>query len=625
MNTEIIAAKYEVLAELGRGGMGRVYKVRHRGLNKIYALKVLREHLVEDESLIARFQNEARIMASLHHANIIQVFDIDRDGDRHYFVMEYIEGQTLGDMLKDRAPLPLTEVIEISRQIAQALCYAHQQQPPIIHRDIKPSNILLEAGTGRVVVTDFGIAKLLDAERTRHTLTGFAVGTPSYAAPEQLRSVGDLDGRADIFPLGLVMYEMLAGRPLFEDMTPEEIIGQKLFDPRELQPEFDPSVPTALQQLIRRAIAKDREQRYPSVALFLDDLSKIERGETINQVAMPAKPAYTLYGVLGTILVMLIGYWIWSVFKPSETDPEPVTSEPVVTESTITEPDQPAGYPPVIIHYEPPIASVQLQAGQQQSFSIEAVDPDETTVSYRWFLDDQPVATGETWRYSSDSKTSNEQTVRVEVSDQNQAKAEHSWQVHVSKPAPPPAVIVSPSDTNLTLTVCSAQSFSVSNPETFNDFQWSLDSERQPERGPQFDFEPQEVGVYKLQLQAKVDNEVIEHRWRIHVQPLPISETEVKNWLSRYQHALQNQDGQALLELGDLFSEPELAQLQARQRYQVTLEQWNAIEQQGFVELSFSQIERWYNPQTYSSVVEHASHTLELKRQACQAIVASRK
>ena len=188
MDTETIADKYEILAELGRGGMGRVYKVLHRSLNKVYALKILREHLVDDESLIARFQNEARIMASLHHANIIQVFDIDRDGDRHYFVMEYIEGQTLGEVLRKRAPLPLSDISTISRQIAQALDYAHQQQPPIIHRDIKPSNIMLEAGTGRVVVTDFGIAKLLDAERTRHTLTGFTVGTPSYAAPEQLLS-----------------------------------------------------------------------------------------------------------------------------------------------------------------------------------------------------------------------------------------------------------------------------------------------------------------------------------------------------------------------------------------------------------------------------------------------------
>ncbi|MCB1807840.1 MAG: serine/threonine protein kinase, partial [Candidatus Competibacteraceae bacterium] len=288
MNADVIADKYEVLAELGRGGMGRVYKARHRGLNKVYALKMLHEHLADDASLIERFHNEARIMASLHHAHIIQVFDIDRDADRHYFVMEYIEGQTLSDVLKHRAPLPLAEVIRISSQISQALDYAHRQEPPIIHRDIKPSNIMLEAGTDRVVVTDFGIAKLLDTESTRHTLTGFTVGTPSYAAPEQLRSTSDLDGRADIFPLGLVMYEMLAGRALFENMTPEEIIGQKLFDPRELTPAFDTSVPTGLQQIIRRAIAKNREQRYPSVAALLDDLQQLGAG-TLSTATSPTQ------------------------------------------------------------------------------------------------------------------------------------------------------------------------------------------------------------------------------------------------------------------------------------------------------------------------------------------------
>ncbi len=667
MNQELIAGKYEVLAELGHGGMGRVYKVLHRGLGKVYALKVLHEHLAKDANLIARFHNEARIMASLRHPNIVQVFDIDRDSDRHYFVMEYIEGRTLGDRLKDRTPLPVAEAVAISRRIGEALAYAHQQQPPIIHRDIKPTNIMLESDTGRVVVTDFGIAKLLDIERTYQTLTGFTVGTPSYAAPEQLRSAKDLDGRADIFPLGLVMYEMLAGRPFFDDLTPEEIIGQKLYDPRELTPELGPAVPMALQHIIRRAIAKDREQRYPSVAALLEDLSRFENNDPVHAAERSSDSGHARYVLLGAAVVVMVGYWTWPMlYKQPETNgvsdisepiasetvttepppmPEPVASEPESAEPAAVEPvaSEPvtaaapdpekiepepvrtSGFPPVIIDFEPQSEVIDLAHGVEQTFHIEAVDPDEASVSYQWFLDTQRVSTNDTWTYRPDPDAIGSYTVRVEVGNLSDASTEHSWRVTVRRPAPPPVLVVSPALDALTMTACSAHTFSVDNPGDFNAFRWLLDSEIQHGHDARFMFEPQQAGTHRLQLQAVADTDTITHRWRIDVLPPSISEADVNGWMNRYQQALQNQDRQALRQLGDLYSEAEIEQMQSRQRYQVTIERWNAVEQGGVVNLNFAQVERWYNPPTYSSLVEHTNHTLALQRQGCEDIVTVRK
>lgn len=667
MGAQLIASKYEILAELGQGGMGRVYKVLHRGLHKVYALKMLHAHLASDKSLIARFHNEARIMASLHHRNIIQVFDIDHEGDQHYFVMEYVEGLTLSDVLKGRAPLPITEAIGISRQISAALAYAHQRQPPVIHRDVKPSNIMLESDTGRVVVTDFGIAKLLDTERTRHTLTGFTVGTPGYAAPEQLRSVKDIDGRADIFPLGLVLYEMLAGRSCFEDMTPEEIIGQKLYDPRELAPGFNPSVPNALQGIIRRAIAKNREQRYPSVTALLDDLNRFESDGMVHGTAATDKPDRTRYWLAAAAVAMIAGYGIWTFLRspelgpsssttkstvaepaipegatpeaagaePASIEPEstqPLPAETVAAESTafqpiadeITEPEQHSGFPPVIIDSEPPSDTISLDSGDEQLFRVEAVDPDERSVSYQWFLDDQPVAAGEHWVYRPDSNASGTYVVRVEVSNQSNGRVEQAWRIDVREPLPPPTLTVSPSVTTLTMTACSAETFSVDNASDFNGFRWLLDSDMQSGQGAWFTFEPRLEGVHSLEVHASAGTDTITHRWRIDVEPLSIGEAEVSDWIERYRQALQDQDVEALRQLGDLFSETELAQLHERQRYQLTLERWNAIERDGVVDLSFSQVERWYDPKTYSSVVEHNTHTLTLMRQGCGEITGIR-
>jgi hypothetical protein len=228
-------------------------------------------------------------MARLKHPNIAQVLDIDRDDalNFYYFVMEYVEGQTLRQYVRDRKGLPPSEVLTIARQVASALAYAHAQTPPVIHRDIKPSNIMIEDRTNRVVVMDFGIAKELvdDADVTR---TGAIMGTMQYCAPEQMRHE-PLDGATDIYALGLVMYEMYTGDRFFAGMTETAIVGKVLYDPRENIPDFPASTPAAFTALVTKAIAKSRQTRYPRISDFLRDLEACQAAlqDSATMVASP--------------------------------------------------------------------------------------------------------------------------------------------------------------------------------------------------------------------------------------------------------------------------------------------------------------------------------------------------
>jgi serine/threonine protein kinase len=265
-----ISGKYEVIGQVGRGGMGIVYKVRHRTLETILALKVLPEEFAEDSEVVQRFYQEARVMAQLSYPNIVRVLDIDKDGNTPYFVMEYIEGKNLSQVLRERGPLPLVEVLALSRQVAWALDYAHSHEPPVIHRDVKPENILIEERSGRAVVTDFGIAKVLGAGGK--TRTGLMLGTLLYCAPEQVLQHEKLDGRADIYSLGLVMYEMVARRPFFAGLDERALLGRVLYGPEENVPTFAESVAPEFVALVTRAIARDPERRYQQAADLLRDI-----------------------------------------------------------------------------------------------------------------------------------------------------------------------------------------------------------------------------------------------------------------------------------------------------------------------------------------------------------------
>jgi tetratricopeptide (TPR) repeat protein/predicted Ser/Thr protein kinase len=267
----VISRKYEVLGQLGQGGMGVVYKVRHTALDTTLALKVLPRELTENPEMVTRFYREARVMARLNHPNIVRVLDIDRDDslDFHYFVMEYLQGKTLSQYLREKGPLPLLEVLTISGQVAAALAYAHNHTPSVIHRDIKPANIMIEHSSGRVVLMDFGIAKELgDNEMTR---AGVVVGTLKYCSPEQIRHE-PLDGSADVYSLGMVTYEAYTGVQFFAGLDESGVIGKVLYDPQENEPQFTRSAPPAFAALVSKAIAKSRERRYKRVEEFLQDI-----------------------------------------------------------------------------------------------------------------------------------------------------------------------------------------------------------------------------------------------------------------------------------------------------------------------------------------------------------------
>jgi tRNA A-37 threonylcarbamoyl transferase component Bud32 len=247
---ERVAAAFpqlEVLELIGRGGMGFVFKARQPHLDRFVALKLLPERLARDPQFTERFNREGRVLAKLHHPNIVSIFDFGRTEEFYFLIMEYVDGVNLRQAMQAGRFSP-AEALSIVPKICEALQYAHEQG--VLHRDIKPENILLDA-KGRVKIADFGIAKLVGEEAAQATLTntGAALGTPHYMAPEQLEKPSQVDQRADIYSLGVVFYEMLTG---------ELPIGR--FAP----PSSKTPVSHALDEIVFRALERDREKRYQS-------------------------------------------------------------------------------------------------------------------------------------------------------------------------------------------------------------------------------------------------------------------------------------------------------------------------------------------------------------------------
>jgi predicted Ser/Thr protein kinase len=267
----IISKKYEVLRQIGQGSMGVVYKVRHTALKTVSALKVLSMHFGDHPDLVKRFYREARVLAHLNHPNIVRVIDIDRDEENqfYYFVMEFIEGRTLRQCLTESGPLAVPQVLEITKQVGSALDYAHSYKPPVIHRDIKPTNIMIEESSKRVVVMDFGIAK--DFGDPGLTKAGTMLGTLRYCPPEQMR-YEPLEGSADIYALGMVMYETLTGSHLFAALDEYEVVA-RVAAPEEYDLGFPRGTPASFGAIVKKALRKDPSQRYRTMAEFLKDVN----------------------------------------------------------------------------------------------------------------------------------------------------------------------------------------------------------------------------------------------------------------------------------------------------------------------------------------------------------------
>jgi serine/threonine protein kinase len=311
--TGVEVGPYEILSPIGEGGMGDVYLARHRTLGKQAAIKVLRRDLCHDDDQLTRFANEARAASAIDHPGIVNVIDFGRlpPLGLPYLVMEFIDGETVAERLRRRGRLPAAEAIAIARQTASALQAAHERG--IIHRDLKPENLMLAKdpavpGGERVKVLDFGIAKLTRdlGAGLPTTATGTTSGTPKYMSPEQCRGLPNgTDHRADIYALGVILYQLLSGRLPFESAGAGDLmIMQITMAPEPLRTHV-PETPLALERVVLRALEKDREQRYPSMQAFDEALASVEQGRDTARVrAVNRQRRRALIAVTATVLVL---------------------------------------------------------------------------------------------------------------------------------------------------------------------------------------------------------------------------------------------------------------------------------------------------------------------------------
>jgi tRNA A-37 threonylcarbamoyl transferase component Bud32 len=295
LTDRMLSGRYQVVGHLARGGMAEVYLAHDQLLERRVAVKLLFPELAQDGSFVERFRREARAAAGLNHPNIVSVYDFGEDDGSYYIVMEYVDGRTLRDIIRSEGPLEPARAAGVAADVAAALAVAHQHG--VIHRDVKPGNVLIagseseEDGGGTVKVADFGIARAGDP-RESLTVTGAVMGTATYLSPEQAQG-HPIDHRSDLYSLGIVLYEMLAGRPPFSGDSPVAIAYQHLSEDPVPPSTHNPAVPPALDATVLRAMQKDPDARYPSAGDLRADLLDAAQG--------PAEPDPTV--VAATVAV----------------------------------------------------------------------------------------------------------------------------------------------------------------------------------------------------------------------------------------------------------------------------------------------------------------------------------
>ncbi len=350
--------RYKIMKEIGRGAMGVVYQGYDPKIDRIVALKTIRKDRLADskhvEDLITRFQREVRSTGRLVHPNIIVIYDTGEEEETAYIAMEYIEGDTLENLIQKGIRFPMEKVVDIIDQICDGLEFTHRQG--VVHRDLKPSNIMLAKGE-RVKITDFGISKAVGSASSPLTQEGVLLGTPSYMSPEQIAG-SKIDGRSDLFSLGIILYHLFTGeRPFSGDTIPNllyTIVHKEPAPPSQI----NPTVPALFDDVIAKALAKDPENRYATAKDFAEDVRRACRGESLKEAlttdataimtpgvaerVYPKRGNHRLLAGLG-VLILALGlggyYWIQRTSRRSTQQmrvdlrvqkilPEPVEEEP---------------------------------------------------------------------------------------------------------------------------------------------------------------------------------------------------------------------------------------------------------------------------------------------------------
>ncbi|HEX2068719.1 MAG TPA: Stk1 family PASTA domain-containing Ser/Thr kinase, partial [Actinomycetota bacterium] len=280
--TKVLGGRYEIGSALGHGGMAEVYLGTDRVLGRQVAVKILSGHFADDESFVARFRREAQSAAALNHPNVVSVFDTGSDDGTHFIVMEYVQGRTLADVIKDDAPLLPERAVEITESAAAALGFAHREG--LVHRDVKPGNIMLTP-TGDVKVMDFGIARAISSDSLTQTAT--VLGTATYFSPEQAQGAS-VDARSDIYSLGCVLYELVTGHPPFAADSPVTVAYKHVKEDPVPPSRLNADVPASLDAIVLKCLAKNPQNRYQSAAELEQDLERFRTGATVQ--ATPIMP-----------------------------------------------------------------------------------------------------------------------------------------------------------------------------------------------------------------------------------------------------------------------------------------------------------------------------------------------
>src|SRR5687768_4794163 len=297
-----LAGKYRIDARLNEGGMGSVYKGTHVMMDKTVAIKVLRPSLAAEEKIVARFSREARAASRISHPNALSVTDIGEDNGIVFLVMEFLSGKTLKHVLREEGPLPLPRIVDITRQVGDALAAAHAQG--VVHRDLKSDNIMLLDTTSvgdHAKVLDFGIAKINEPDGEFDgglTAPNLVIGTPQYMSPEQCSQDSEIDSRSDIYSLGVILFEMLVGHVPFAGDSPTMVMMKHLQEPVPSVLEERDDLPASVGRVVARAMAKLPANRYQNVGELIEDLT-IASGMTVYLPAAstsvtsanPASPA----------------------------------------------------------------------------------------------------------------------------------------------------------------------------------------------------------------------------------------------------------------------------------------------------------------------------------------------